>query len=265
MIDVSKILNISYKTVESIKRRYKVDVNKVSQSKANYHFLEIIDNDIKAYILGFFIADGCIGKEGRFSFNISKEDEYILHKIKDCFIANSVVYKNNQNGVKFRKEQAIYRFTSRLLLSILEKKYNIHPRKTYNSSFQFPFKTIPTKYHGSFIRGLWDGDGCYESYKSIFNPSCCINSKLFAEQIGNIIKNNTGLDYKIYEHQGKTCKYYILRLHANRINKLEKIRKLYNFLYSEDTISLKRKKDKVIRYLEYRANLAVNKAKQCKA
>ena len=62
MIDVSKILNISYKTVESIKRRYKVDVNKVSQSKANYHFLEIIDNDIKAYILGFFIADGCIGK-----------------------------------------------------------------------------------------------------------------------------------------------------------------------------------------------------------
>lgn len=30
MIDVSKILNISYKTVESIKRRYKVDVNKVS-------------------------------------------------------------------------------------------------------------------------------------------------------------------------------------------------------------------------------------------
>lgn len=65
-----------------------------------------------------------------------------------------MVYKNNQNGVKFRKEQAIYRFTSRPLLSILEKKYNIHPRKTYNSSFQFPFKTIPTKYHGSFIRGL---------------------------------------------------------------------------------------------------------------
>lgn len=61
MIDVSKTLNINYKAVESIKRRYKVDVNKVSQSKADYHFLDTIDNDTKAYILGFFIADGCIG------------------------------------------------------------------------------------------------------------------------------------------------------------------------------------------------------------
>lgn len=154
MIDVSKILNINYKTVESIKRRYKVNVNKVSQSKADYSFLNIIDNDIKAYILGFFIADGCIGKDGRISFNLSREDEYILHKIKDCFKANTIVYRNSQHGVKFRKEQATYRLTSRSLLHLLENKYNIHPRKTYDSLFRFPFKTIPTKYHGSFIRGL---------------------------------------------------------------------------------------------------------------
>ena len=171
MIDVSKILNINYKTVESIKRRYKVNVNKVSQSKADYSFLNIIDNDIKAYILGFFIADGCIGKDGRISFNLSREDEYILHKIKDCFKANTIVYRNSQHGVKFRKEQATYRLTSRSLLHLLENKYNIHPRKTYDSLFRFPFKTIPTKYHGSFIRGLWDGDGNYESHKGVFNPS----------------------------------------------------------------------------------------------
>lgn len=154
MTDVSKMLNINYKTIEGVKRRYKVDVNKVSQSKANYHFLEIIDNDMKAYILGFFIADGCIGKDGRVSFNISRQDEYILRKIRNGFGVNSIAYKNNQNGVKFRKEQAIYRFTSRPLLFLLESKYHIHPRKTYDFSFQFPFKTIPTKYHGSFIRGL---------------------------------------------------------------------------------------------------------------
>lgn len=59
--------------------------------------------------------------------------------------------------------------------------------------------------------------------------------------------------------------YYTLRLHANRTNKLEKVKKLYEFLYKFDTISLQRKKDKVIRYLEYRANLAVNKVRQCNA
>ena len=265
MIDVSKMLNINYKIVESIKRRYKIDVNKASRNNANHHYLDLIDDDMKAYILGFFIADGCIQENGRISFNISEDDEYILYKIKDCFKVNSIFYKDNQNGVLFRKRQAVYRFSSKILLSILENKYNIHPKKTYDSSFKFPFKTIPTEYHGSFIRGLWDGDGCYESHKSTFNPTCCINSKLFAKQIGNIIKNNTGLNFKIYEHQGKTCKYYILRLHANRVNKLEKIKKLYNFLYCKDTISLIRKKEKFINYLEYRANSAVNKAEQCNA
>lgn len=154
MADVSKILNVSYKRVESIKRYYKVNVNKASQSKADYNFLSIIDNDIKAYILGFFIADGCISDEGRVSFSILKEDEYILYRIKDCFKVNNITHKNNQSGVKFRKEQSTYRFTSKPLLDILKNKYNIHPRKTYNLSFTFPFENIPNKYHGSFIRGL---------------------------------------------------------------------------------------------------------------
>lgn len=265
MIEVSKKLEINYKAVESVKRRYNINVRKMEQSKANHYYLDNIDCDTKAYILGFFIADGSIGKEGRISFNISKEDEIVLHKIKECFWANDVVYKNSQAGVKFRKPQAVYRFTSRKLLNVLQNKYNIHPNKTYDNTFKFPFDTIPEEYHGSFIRGLWDGDGSFESHDYVFNPVCCINSKLFAEQIGEIIYTNTGLNYKIYEHQGKTCVYYTLRLHANRTNKLEKVKKLYEFLYKFDTISLQRKKDKVIRYLEYRANLAVNKVRQCNA
>lgn len=85
MIEVSKILNINYKTVEGIKRRYKINVRKMEQSKANHYYLDNIDCDTKAYILGFFIADGSIGKEGRVSFIISREDEIILQKIKECF------------------------------------------------------------------------------------------------------------------------------------------------------------------------------------
>lgn len=154
MPEVSKILNVNYKTVEYVKRKYNITVNKVQQSKVDYHFLDNIDSDIKAYFLGFFIADGSIDKSGRITFSIAREDEYILYQFRECFKANNIVYRNYQNGVKNRKEQAIYRFTSKKLLDILKDNYNIGIRKTYDSLFKFPFEKIPIKFYGSFIRGL---------------------------------------------------------------------------------------------------------------
>lgn len=265
MIEVSKILSISYKRVESVKRRYHVAVNKVVRNNVNHWFLDNIDSDLKAYILGFFIADGNISRTGRVTFCVSRIDDRILHKIHECFVANNVVYINKQNGAKFRKEQALYRFTSTHLLQVLQIKYNIHARKTFDYSFEFPLDTIPKQYWGGFVRGLWDGDGSYEYNRGTFTPRCCINSPIFAEQIGRLIKQYTDLDFKVKEHIGKTCNYWVLRLYANRINKVDKIDKLYRFLYDSDTLSLYRKKYKFIKYLKYRANSSLNKDGQCNA
>lgn len=44
----------------------------------------------------------------------------------------------------------------------LNTKYNIHPRKTYDNNFVFPFDNIPKEFIGSFILGLIDGDGSFE-------------------------------------------------------------------------------------------------------
>ena len=265
MTETSRDLNVNYKTVEYVKRKYKLQVNKEITNHVNHHFLDNIDSEIKAYFLGFFIADGYIGKEGRVTFSISKDDEIILHKFREQLKVNSIEYCNDQKGVKYRKPQAKYRFTSTILRDCLKSKYNINSPKTYDYTFKFPFETIPKEFLGSFIRGLWDGDGSFESHGFVFNPTCSINSSIFAKQVGEIIKAHTGLDYKIYTIQGKTCIYNTLRLHANRINKKEKVQKLYNFLYDNATIFLQRKKDKVLRYLEYRANSDVNKSEQCNA
>lgn len=73
-------------------------------------------------------------------------------------------------------------------------------------------------------------------------------------QIGDLIAEKTGLTYKFYEKQGKTCMWYQLRWSANRQNKPEKIQKLYNFLYDGAEIWMTRKREKIEAYLEYRAN-----------
>lgn len=62
------------------------------------------------------------------------------------------------------------------------------------------------------------------------------------------------MDHKIYEKQGKTCTYYHMRFNSGGIEKYEKVLKLREFLYKDATIYLKRKKDKIDAYLEYRAN-----------
>jgi hypothetical protein len=152
------------------------------------------------------------------------------------------------------------------MASCFINKYGIKPHKTDNINFKFPFELIPNKFIGSFLRGFIDGDGSFESHKGTFTPSIVGGSPIFIKQIGDIVSDYTGLVYKFYSIKGKTCDYYVLRWSANRINKLEKIQKFYDLLYNNDTISLKRKKNKIVSYLEYRANqIRVKGIWQCNA
>lgn len=262
--EISKKLNCSTSSVSSVLKRFNVKAKKVlNKNSIDHNYFDIIDTEHKAYFLGFIIADGSIASTnksghnggGRFSINIQKEDEYILEKLKMDLNSNGKITTRIYNsGVTNRKPQCSFRWTSMEMALTLEKKYNIKSNKTYDFNFEFPFDQIPKIYLGSFIRGFIDGDGCFESNKGKFTPSIVGTSKTWILQIGELISKETGLVYKIYEHKGKTCTYYSLRWSAERKDKLIKITKLYEFLYKDSTIFLKRKRDKIESYLEYRVN-----------
>jgi hypothetical protein len=154
--------------------------------------------------------------------------------------------------VKVRKPQKFLRWTSRKMLESI-KSYNLGPNKTH-VDFNFPFEKIPEKYWGALIRGFIDGDGSFEQQNGAFNPVIVGPNKTWIKQVGDLISSKTELTYKIYERKGKTCNWYVLRWSANRINKTEKIQKLYNFLYEGAEIWMTRKRKKIEAYLEYRAN-----------
>ena len=46
MTETSRDLNINYKTVEYVKRKYKLQVNKEITNHVNHHFLDKIDSEI---------------------------------------------------------------------------------------------------------------------------------------------------------------------------------------------------------------------------
>ena len=132
-------------------REYQIDEN----------FFEIINTEEKAYILGFFYADGANcelnGELIGISFTQLEQDVDILEKIKTAMKADynfySCVQKTN-GKVKYKFSINSKKLSERL------SELGASPRKSL--TLKFPnkdiFKSEDLIRH--FIRGYFDGDGC---------------------------------------------------------------------------------------------------------
>ncbi len=222
--------------------------------KVNDVFFDEIDTEEKAYILGFFVADGCIrlekDKDGeithsRLTFSNSIDDEEIINHIHRVICPeNKILYTHNTKDGANRKPQIILQWTSKHMKDVLVNKYKIIPKKTYDGDFEIPLDTIPEKLFRHFIRGFIDGDGNFNKGELRF----VANSDKFALQIikffekkfkeyGDLVDN---FKYSIYKINGKTVTYYRVRLPmgSGRKNLYKKL------LYENATIFLNRKKNK---------------------
>lgn len=273
--ETSKLLKKPSSSVSSVVKTLKLTPKRLKVNSVNHEYFNKIDEERKAYFLGFLLADGNIcdnrnSKDrsfGRISINIQEEDGYILSAFREAINApNELTRRNYQAGAQSRKPQISLRWTSKPMTEVLGEIYGIHGDKTHDSDFKFDFSLIDKTLIGHFLRGFIDGDGCFESNKGTFTITIVGTSKNWLTQIGELVSENTGLSFRLYEKSGKTCKYFYLRFSANNKNKVEKITKFYSFIYGGSTIYLKRKRDRIESYLEYRANqIRVKGIWQCRA
>lgn len=230
--------------------------NKGIRLKSDNSYFENINTEYKAYILGFFIADGYIEKNsGRICFNNSIDDISIIKEIQSQICPDSkLLYSNKQNQVKFRKEQVTLRFINKTIYKDLVEKYDIISAKTFNENYIFDFSKIPEHLIHHFIRGYFDGDGSVSfipksaNKQLFFNFSFIFNSKYFAKQFAEIFQNKFNIIPVIYDYIGKTSDYFSLRFNYNH-KRQNKIREIYNWLYKDSNIYLERKKIKFEQYL----------------
>lgn len=224
----------------------------------NENYFDIIDTETKAYLLGFFLADGFI-ENNRLRIQNSVDDLEIIELFRKELSPNSVIcFTNKQKGVKFRKPQCCSGLTSKHMTELFKEKYNIIQNKTHHSDFKFDFNTIPIKLHRDFIRGYFDGDGSVSFHKNkyntiFFNFSFIFNSENFTNQIADIFENLFQIKPIIYKNIGKTATWFALRFDYNR-HRAKKIMEIYDYLYKDSNIFLSRKKIKFEQYIEYRAN-----------
>lgn len=115
-----------------------------------------------AYILGFYIADGCLNGN-KFVITLNEKDKEILEKIRDYMSPiTKLIYKKetiNKQGIVSHPMYS-FAFACKEIVNCLEG-LGLGKNKTYLS--KSIKNIIPKELMWDFIRGYWDGDGCVSS------------------------------------------------------------------------------------------------------
>lgn len=162
------------------------------------HYFKNIDDQNKAYFLGFIYADGCVmprekGRSKRFRFALHKKDIKLVQKLKECLKAEHPLRTHAKDAVCIE-------IASRELYDDL-LSHNIIPRKSY--TYEFP-TNIPDNLLSHYIRGCFDGDGCIHCSKDVLSRihfTICGNEKFctwaleiirkYVDIKGSVVKEST--------------------------------------------------------------------------
>lgn len=201
-----------------------------------------------AYVLGFFVADGCMNKNKRGAcfLQFTSKDRDIIQKIRDV-LASTHKIAAVQEAKEWKTAYRLQIGSKKLFNDLL--KLGLVPRKAKRISVP----QIPQKYLQHFIRGYFDGDGhvTVSTYKrknrnnrltTIILSGFSSSNKKFLVSLHGLLKQYAGLvGGSIFESSGQRLLYSIHDSLA-----------LYRFLYQGDIgdLYLSRKKSKFEQYLK---------------
>lgn len=193
-----------------------------------------------AYVLGFFVADGCltVNQRGAHYIEFTSNDRDVLEKIKSAMGSGHKISCRKSNN-KNHHDSYRLQIGSKELFSDLSRL-----GFTVNKSKIVKLPKIPSKYFADFLRGYFDGDGCV-SYSNYFRKQrnkyykyiivmFTSGSKEFLVKLANRIEKEIKINSpKVIYHQAYRLSY----LSDNAV-------KILKFIYVKPTIYLDRKFNK---------------------
>jgi len=214
--------NITYSRIQNI--YCSTECNRIYNFDTNY--FRIIDNEEKAYWLGFIYADGNLYKS-TFTMKLNKKD-------KEHIILFKTHIKGEQPIKDVNINKAFIQITSKEIARQLNN-LGVMPRKT----FKIQMPVLREDLYNDFIRGYFDGDGCIYVTKKYHTFSMYTASNSFKESMKDFFIKN--LDIKLSGNKNNLSK-----------GKASDIVKIYHFLYDKpEIVFLDRKKEKFEKFLEY--------------
>lgn len=203
------------------------------------HFFDNIDTEEKAYILGFLTADGCIkSQRGAVKIALSVKDIAILEQMR--------LAMQNERPIKIVKPPKTA-FQSNDVAEMIINSVKIYSalvecgftvQKTCHETF---CEKVPANLRHHYIRGIFDGDGW-------FSYTLARSTKEIGFGMGysilTAIRNefcDIGVSPKYTVQPYKSIFRY-------RVTSTKDVEKIYDYLYRDATIFLKRKHDKLLEF-----------------
>jgi uncharacterized protein YlbG (UPF0298 family) len=201
----------------------------------NENYFENIDSEEKAYFLGFISADGYVqdyGYRHSLIITIHKKDQEILEKFKSLIKFNGDIKYHTK-----RENICQITCTSKKITTDLSKLIVIKDKSHFLN-----FPDIPSHLEKHFMRGYFDGDGCISIHHDKRDESNRGQVNIVSGSLDFIaIYVNKLIEYADVKKNSIRCpkgSYYIIDWGG-----LTDVENIYNFLYTDSTIYLKRKKE----------------------
>jgi hypothetical protein len=237
-----------YNKKQIIKRK---DVNYIKKRKYFYNedFFERIDNEEKAYFLGFLFADGCvINNVEKYRYQVTlklhTKDRHILESFIVSVNGEMPIWKHGQ------REMVEIHFSGKKMVNDL-----INLGVTSNKTFTLQYPIIDETLERHFLRGYFDGDGCIRIKEDKRDNTKRGDLRIVSGSIDMLNKINERMNVlfgvntnKLYGPKDKDYKYI-------GWSGMSDIEKIYDGFYSESVLFLSRKKiifDEVIDIIKYK-------------
>ena len=194
----------------------------------NENFFEVIDSQEKAYILGFFLADGSFTANG-IKFDQTQSNKIVLEYIKKTMGADQEIkiyegriINDPYNVGRTYISQPMCRLNlSRIKLKNDLQALGVQENKTYN----FNNLHVPSIFWNDFMRGFLDGDGSVNMSQNSFYISYTIKNI----DLANYIVENSKPFYNFNIKYEKRSNSYTLY-----ISNYENAKKYYECVYHKD-------------------------------
>lgn len=247
----NKILSQKYSlhrsTIQTILHRNNIKLKSLKDTSRkhsiiNENFFNTINTEEKAYILGLLFADGSLRYNG-FELTLMETDKEILEKISNILYGKIVLnYKKSRmycNNPKYIcKPQYRLIVSSNIMKNDLIKHGCVQAK-----TFKIRLPKLCDNMYRHFIRGYFDGDGCFSISKKRQNVAkvSITSNKHFCDELVEYIKRILNINIK--------SKIRYNEIGDSIITNKNDIVIFMNWLYDNSTIYLARKSNKYQTFL----------------
>ncbi len=242
--EIAEYLNRSYDAVQ-------IKASRMGLKKypyyCNYHYFDKIDTEEKAYWLGFLTADGWISKNektgaGVVGIELQYGDIKHLKKFNKSLGGNYMITDRWRPCTLSSNPNKLNHMCVIRIFSIIMYDTLVELGFANNKSYDFTIPNIRHDLIRHYLRGYFDGDGCFCLSNKSFGVSFITASERLNDDIINICKlNNIDIhDYSYIDDYG-------VIIHRPTITKNSDKIQLLDYMYKDCSIYLDRKYKKYLK------------------